>query len=110
MVSNEKTFELEKCIKEHFSHYKSQVFNIPSEDLFLMMEGWLKSRICTDYDIHIIEMILTATGLSIAVQINGINDSRLLKCMPILGCPKDVYLGDDGKFYAHWVRNVVVWF
>jgi len=110
MITNEKTFKLEKCIKERFSHYKSQVSNIPSEDLYPMMEGWLKSRICTDYDIHIIEMILTATGLSIAVQIDDIDDHRLTKCMSILGYPKDVYIGDDGKFYAHWIRNVISWF
>ena len=110
MVTNWDTFRMEKCIKERFSHYKSKVSEIPSYDLFLMMEGWLKTRICNNYDIHIIEMELFDNGLSISVQIEDIDDLRLQKCMRILGYPKDVYIGEDKKFYAHWCRNIVSWF
>ena len=110
MITNGKTFELEKRIKERFSHCKSEVSGIRSEDLYPMMEGWLKTNIFSNYDIHTIEMVLAATGLSIAIQIDDIDDHKLIKCMSILGCPKDVYIGDDGKFYAHWIRNVISWF
>ena len=108
MVFNKETRELEEKLQEHYSFNKSKVSEIPTEDLYPMMEGWLKSNVFVEYNIHKIEMTMFSDGMSIAVLID-FNRPQFYKCIQLLGMPNHVYKEDD-KFFAHWIRNIVSWF